>query len=184
MGHSNKSALIGLVVVFVAPLLLAMMFFQWTLYSGQAKTSNYGTLISPMKDITAPLSLKQKLDGKWSLVFIEPQCSDHCAQRLKMAETVRVLTNEQMRRVQTIFVSTEALDERYVPDHIAAPKINTLIFSPVQLQALKEQLQYRQSTIILVDPLGRGMMQYDIEQSEVKRIVRDLNRLLKYSRIG
>jgi hypothetical protein len=44
--------------------------------------------------------------------------------------------------------------------------------------------QFSTGSIFLIDPIGNIMLQYQAENIDVKKVVKDLERLFKYSRVG
>ena len=176
-----------LTLAFIAPLLLAMAFFQWTIHFGVAGTANYGTLITPIRPVQINHKQRNILAGKWSYVYLADSCDERCAQWLKHAETVRILTNEEMRRVQTILVSTNPLSPHLLPDNITTPKIMQIVVDKRGLK--KHQAAFgtdasQAGQLFLVDPKGDAMMLYTDQSNDPKWMLKDMKRLLKYSRLG
>ncbi|MEK9779094.1 MAG: hypothetical protein VW448_02970, partial [Gammaproteobacteria bacterium] len=52
-------------------------------------------------------------------------------------------------------------------------------------EAIESKLsQFSKGSIFLIDPIGNIMLQYQAENIDVKKVVKDLERLFKYSRVG
>ena len=186
MQNPNKKTLLGLVLIFTLPLLLAVIVFQWVSSTGGQSTTNYGTLISPVRPVSHVKDDQNLFKGKWSLVVFAEHCTEACANRLKTAETLRILTNDNMRRLQTIVVSVQPLERSRYPDNIQVHNIQNILLDQAQYQQMLAQFSviYDEQNIFLVDPLANAMMSYPAQSRDVKYMLTDLKRLLKYSRIG
>ena len=182
--NKNKKTIWGVTLAFILPLVLAMFFFQWVLNFGPGSTTNYGDLISPLRTVSTSDDNRTLFRGKWSYVVFAKKCSKRCAEQLKTAETVRVLAHKNMRRVQTIFVTTEPLAEQYVPNNTGISDIQSVVVDTTQYAQLEKKFVEQGDLIFLVDPSGMAMMVYRSDKRDVKQMLRDLKRLLKYSRIG
>ncbi|TEU28677.1 MAG: hypothetical protein E3I13_00005 [Gammaproteobacteria bacterium] len=89
-------------------------------------------------------------------------------------KTTRILVNENMRRIQRLLLIDGATD-------IKEPGL--LVASPSKV--LSRQLaRFPNNTLFLIDPLGNVMLHYNPQTLVIKRVLKDLNRLLKLSRIG
>ncbi|HHL19173.1 MAG TPA: hypothetical protein ENJ33_05515 [Thiothrix sp.] len=161
-----------------------------------SKTVNYGTLIRPAKPTETldllqknkPANAKEVLQGKWTLLQISPtKCDELCQEHLLLIKRVRILMNEHMRRIRTVLVTENgeadatAMQTNY-PDLILT-HTNTEK-SKFIAQFEQTNIETKASTIYLIDPLGNLMMVYPQAEPNVKRIIKDLKRLLKYSRLG
>jgi cytochrome oxidase Cu insertion factor (SCO1/SenC/PrrC family) len=102
---------------------------------------------------------------------------------------VRLAQGENMRRVQRLFLVTDsaAADLRKLladyPDMAVAfaPVAQTNALSP--LFSIEGTPMKGSNRVYLVDPLGNLMMYYRPD-SDPQGMIRDLERLLKYSQVG
>ncbi len=195
--NSSKRSFIIIVVAFIAPIILGSLVYMNKERLGMgSKTVNYGTLIHPARPIETldllqgnkPADAKAVLQGKWTLLQIAPtKCDTLCQEHLLLIKRVRTLMNEHMRRIRTVLVTNNgeadatAMQTSY-PD---------LILTHTNTETSKFIAQFKQTnvdtgsaTIYLIDPLGNLMMLYPQTEPNVKRILKDLKRLLKYSRLG
>lgn len=181
----HKKTGLFLFVLSVLPFLLGTLYFQYVRSVGGQSTTNYGELISPMKEVT---DLPTK--GLWTFVVIAKKCHQLCRDRLLAAETTRVLTNEHAKRVRTVFISTYPLNKADRPTNLKDKII--LPYQPALTKAKWQQLissfalsdEALLSNILLVDPQGHFMMRYPPDKQDPKFMLKDIKRLLKYSRIG
>lgn len=190
--NATKKSLVLLLLVFVAPVLVGtVLFFNLERFGFDKGSTNYGTLVHPAQPaIMADLkqasgdAIKDETIGKrWTLTYIAPSdCDQTCLDKLTLIKKVRLLTNEKMRRVRTLFVSKKA-----TVDAVDKGKFPDMVFTYVdgQNSAFIKQFPVKDSNpIYLIDPLGNIMMYYSQDELNAKKMIKDLNRLLKYSKLG
>ena len=167
-----RNKLLWVALVCTAPLLLgtAAYLLGW----GPGAPSNYGELIAPR--VVEPL---KDFRGKWLLVtFDAAQCDAHCERKLYIMRQVRRAQGKEMERIERLWVLTDA----------AKPRADALALSEGTRIARNESIssQFPGSAadhIYLVDPLGNLMMRFP-RDPDPSRVIKDLQRLLKYSRFG
>lgn len=164
-----------LLLVFLAcaaPFVLAWAAWQFGWAPGAA--GNYGELIPPRVVEGAPL---KALRGKWVLVsFDSASCDAYCEKKLYYMRQVRKALGKEQGRVERLWVITDAGRPR--PELLAAIQGTHLArTSPGDFPG------ERRERIYLVDPLGNLMMRFP-RDPDPSRMLKDLQRLLKYSRIG
>ena len=196
---SGKKSLLWLLTVFVAPILIGtLLFFNLDRLGFEKSTVNYGTLIKPpfpakVGDLLVANKVairEETIAKKWTMLYVEAgECDEACQKRLKLIKRIRLLMNEQLRRVRTTFVSTEAvgktIDRKLHHDMVLA-HLNT---ESASLNAdsstfLKQLPHLDKKPVYLLDPLGNLMMYYPQENPDIKKMIKDLLKLLKYSRLG
>ena len=170
----NKLFLVG--AVCVAPVLLG-----WALYlSGwtPAATGNYGELIAPRPLSGPPLEGSR---GKWVLVsFDAAGCDAYCERKLYFMRQVRKAQGKEFERIERLWVVGGPGAPR--PEVLAA--IEGTRVERVNDPAFRKSFPGNPvDHIYLVDPLGNLMLRYPRDPDPAK-MVKDLQRLLKYSRIG
>jgi len=155
-----------------APFVLgwAAWYFGWA----SGASGNYGELIAP-RLVDGP-SLAA-LRGKWVLVsFDRAACDAYCEKKLYFMRQVRRAQGKEQARVERLWVVTDAGAPR--PELLAAIEGTHLARN-----ASGEFPGERSAHIYLVDPLGNLMMRFP-RDPDPSRMLKDLQRLLKYSRIG
>ena len=157
-------------LVCAAPVVLgtAAYLFGWS----PGAPANYGELIPPR--VIAPLS---ELRGKWVIVtFDAAACDAYCERKLYIARQVRRAQGKDMERIERMWVVTDAGKPR--PDILAATE-GTRVgrFAPDGFPGAPSDHIY------LVDPLGNLMMRFP-RDPDPSQVIKDLQRLLKYSRFG
>ena len=189
---AGKKSFLWLVAVFVAPIVIGtLLFFNLENLGFEKGSVNYGTLIEPafpvkgadLKQSSEAVVHEDTLSKKWTLLYIETaECNESCLNKLLLIKRIRLLTNENMRRVRTLFVSNQKtldkLDRTQNQDLVMANvETNTSEF-------LKQFPHLDQSPVYLIDPFGNLMMYYPQVEPDAKKMLKDLHRLLKYSHLG
>lgn len=185
---TNYFTIIGLIALFLVPFILAYLTYSKGLFlSGH--TVNQGQLILPPIDITKltlkdemghPIS-KQLFLGRWSLLYVTPQCDERCVKNLYYMRQIRQATGKNRERVQRVLLTLsdqpitkqlkQLLQKEYAgTEHVIATKNF-------------KKLALHQSSLYLVDPHGNVMMFYYTD-TQPKQILKDLQRLLRVSQIG
>lgn len=187
-----------MVLVFVAPLLLAFLVYYGTGWRPSART-NHGTLIEPARELpqialprldAAPASAPESsaaqiLLGKWSLVYIGTgDCDSACRQTLHFMRQTHLGLGNLSARVQRVFLVTERCCDR---DYLTRehPGLIMLNAQGSEASALLSQFpaERRATGIFIVDPRGNLMMRYDAN-APPKGLHDDLTKLLDLSHIG
>ncbi len=143
------------------------------------RTSNYGTLIAPRPIGAEPLPA---LRGRWVLVsFDSGACDAHCERKLYYMRQVRRAQGKEMGRVERLWLVTDALVPRA---ELRAAIEGTRIAHPgAEVAAAFAAEGVAADHIYLVDPLGNLMLRFPRDPDPAK-MVKDLERLLKYSGFG
>ena len=166
-----------LVAIFALPLIAGWIAYVSGWGSGAA--SNYGTLLPPKQlDDPALASLR----GKWVLVQLDRgACDASCEQKLYYLRQIRRAQGRQMGRVERLWIITDAgspapaLLEAIEGTHLARGNPKLAAAFPAERAASEH--------IYLVDPLGNVMLRFPRDPNPSK-MVKDLERLLKYSGFG
>jgi cytochrome oxidase Cu insertion factor (SCO1/SenC/PrrC family) len=194
-GRRQRRQLIGLALLFFAPLGLSFYLYYGVGTWRPAGRVNAGTLIEPARPLPAlalPLSSggvtdAQFLRGKWTLLYVQQgSCDNDCRRHLYDTRQVRIALARDMDRVQRVFIGDgdccdlNALREAH-PDLIAVRA--TPDDAPL-LALLPRGADARKSArVYLIDPLGNLMMFYAAGINP-KGMLEDLKRLLRLSHIG
>jgi cytochrome oxidase Cu insertion factor (SCO1/SenC/PrrC family) len=163
-----KLVLIGLACL--SPFVLATLAYRLDWAKG-GETSNYGELLTPQ--VVAAPGL-DKLRGKWVLVMADAAaCDAYCERKLYFMRQVRRAQGKEQERIERLWLLTDEGKPR--PEVLEAIE-GTKIHRSTEGVFAKEH-------IYLVDPLGNLMMRFP-RDPDPSRMIKDLQRLLKYSRIG
>jgi hypothetical protein len=199
----NLRMLAALAALFVLPLLLAFYMYYGTDWR-PLKRVNHGTLISPARplvvtslkrepltdpDPNAPRSAEpaepKPFRDKWSIVYIgEGNCDERCRQALYVMRQTRLSLNNEMSRVERVFLVTGNCCAKEFLLHEHQGLIVADATSADSTKLLQEfPADGRPYSLFIVDPLGNLMMSYDSRQNP-KGLLEDLQKLLRLSHIG
>jgi cytochrome oxidase Cu insertion factor (SCO1/SenC/PrrC family) len=165
-----KLALVFLVCA--APFFLgwAAWYFHW----GTGAAGNYGELIPPRTLSGPPF---QELRGKWVLVTLDAAaCEAYCEKKLYFVRQMHRAQGKDQSRLERLWVITDSGAPRaellaaIEGSRISTAKTDAFPGNPVD-------------HIYLVDPLGNLMLRFP-RDPDPSRMLKDLQRLLKYSRVG
>lgn len=189
---AGKKSFLWLVAVFVAPILLGtLLFFNLDRLGYKKGSVNYGVLIQPafpaqvedLKSGDQPAIREETLAKKWTMLYVETEkCEQACRDRLLLIKRVRLLMNEQMRRVRTILVSNSDVEKT-----IDKKENHNLVLANVEIESsifLKQLPELDKKPVYLLDPYGNLMMYYPQADLDAKKMIKDLLKLLKYSHLG
>jgi hypothetical protein len=183
-----------LAALFLAPVAVAFYLY----YGGWHASGNvsHGDLITPARplpevSLSGPDGVPSAdlLKGKWSLIYAdEGSCDADCRQALYVMRQVRLSLNQNMDRVQRVFL--------YRGECCAEPYFSTeqrgLIVRDIDSAAGQKLMSVlgasapahdASSRVWIADPLGNLVMSYPPD-SDPKGMIADLKKLLRLSHIG
>jgi hypothetical protein len=183
--------LLLLAALFLVPVIVAFGLY----YGGGWRPSgsaSHGELIVPARPLAASglrhpdgtAAAADVFEGKWSLIYIgDGACDEACRSALVFGRQSRLALNNEMTRVQRVFLATGHCCDT---DYLAAeqPGLIALDASSPEAAALLAQFPgERHRSLYIVDPLGNLMMRHDAHAND-KGLLNDLKKLLKLSHIG
>jgi len=132
--------------------------------------------------------------GRWLMVRIGPAaCDKACQQELYLMRQVRLTTGRERERVERLWILTDSgtPDPAVLAEHeglwvirlMPQTKSEALIDNWRSVAAQSAARNAGASNIWIVDPLGNLMMRFP-DSPDPNGMKKDLNRLLKASRIG
>ena len=197
MKRRNRTMLVLLIAVFALPPLVSWYAFNYTDLGKQRSTGGHGTLITPPRPLPAWDLVDRRgtitpLHGKWTLVYpLNGNCREACLQSLYRMRQLRLATGKYADRVQRAVLVVNGDRDAVTGEQLQDYPGQLLLFPEnMDGDALKSLFDlsagdrpYADERLYLVDPLGNLMMSY-ARTADPKGIIKDLTRLLKYSRIG
>lgn len=187
----SRAVLLGLVAIFVGPLLLAAFLYArldlWT----PSTHVNYGELLLPIRPVESldiqtmdkkHLSIED-LKGRWTYVYLgRGACGLYCQASLFKVRQTRAMLGRDLVRVQYVYL---ALDEGAKKEmsllKAGHPQMMIGVAdSPEQLSVFGSDAT---GSLYLMDPHGNLVLRYG-QDAETKGMRKDLKRLLKVSNIG
>ena len=175
-------------LVLVCTLPVAASYFAYYVWQPQGRV-NYGELISPTAMPDAALAgvagrpplARKTLNGRWTLVYAGPgACDAQCERALYALRQSRLAQGEEMERVERLWLVT---DDAEPPAALLGPHDGLRLARADASWLARLPDATRGVHVFLIDPLGNVMMRFP-EQTDIKRIIKDLARLLKYSALG
>lgn len=189
----NLRTLTLLAGLFFLPLAIAF----WTYYGTGWRPSahvNHGELISPPQALPL-VSLPAAMSGepvpaplfrrKWTVVYVgNGACNHDCRHALYVMRQTRLALNNQMTRVERVFLVTGGCCDRefLTTEHAGLAVLDTSGDAGARLLG-NFPAASRARSLWVVDPLGNLMMRYDLGQ-DPKGLLEDLKKLLSLSQIG
>lgn len=189
---SQRGKFLLLVALFIVPTIASFIVFY---LFPPAKTTNYGTLISPVVALPKqPLvnlgagdrEIVASLHGKWLMITRDSgQCEAVCQNKLFAMRQARLILGRDQDRVVRIVL----IDDDVVPSlQLQSTYAGTIWLSAKShawLMALPKSASDAtgRNSIYAADPLGNVFMRYDASP-DIKRLSGDLQKVLKASQIG
>ena len=183
----SRRMLLLVAAVCIAPFMGSFaLYFFWP-PSGRV---NYGELVEGAVVPSAELKLSdgnafdfEKLRGRWLFVTIDSGgCDDYCRKKLWQMRQVRLTQGKYLERIERVWLLD---DEKNVAPALMKEYEGTWV-AAAQGHALLKAFPYKTAPrdhIYLVDPLGNIVLRYP-RDANPSRMKKDLERLLKVSRIG
>ncbi|MEO8344895.1 MAG: hypothetical protein ABI607_04290 [Betaproteobacteria bacterium] len=179
----GRRTLLLLAIVAIAPVVTSYSAYY---FFPREQRTNYGELLTtalapPLAGTHAdgrPFALSQ-LRGKWVLFVSSPgNCDAPCQRELFATRQVRTIQGREMARVQRVWLVTDDTS----PDAALLSQHPDLLVAHVPRDALA-QLPGGVDRIYLVDPLGNLVLAFPGDP-DIKRMAKDVERVLRASRIG
>lgn len=194
-----RNSVILLVVVFLAPVIISTLMYRNIDSLNTKGVSNHGDLISPARPL--PAFSFDKLDGgkldseylkrKWTLVYIDSgECDEVCRDSIYKIRQIRLATGDGMRRIQRLLLLTDTRGQdklkAYLKDYEGMETgiaVGAAAHKLLKEFTVDDKNAPAAKRIYIVDPIGNLMMKYD-PGAEPKGVIKDMNRLLRFSQVG
>jgi cytochrome oxidase Cu insertion factor (SCO1/SenC/PrrC family) len=154
------------------------------------RQTNYGELMHTQPLADAHLRLADgtafelgQLRGKWILLMTgSAQCGEACRRKLFTLRQLRLTQGKDMERIERAWLIS---DEEPLPAAVAEDYRGTWLIRAGASELLKRLPADRSPAehLYIVDPLGNVVLRY-ASDAEPRKMIKDLTRLLKTSRIG
>lgn len=188
-GWRQKIFLLGLIALFVSPILISWAYISGLIDLGPVSRTNRGNLLTPaidLREINAAASLfesAQLQPGEWVLTYLaEGACDTECRGVLDKLLTIRSLLGYSGQRVRVIALSNA---ESAVP--FAANYTGHVLTDPPAHDALQERLMSAVGNplprqIVFIDWRRQLVMRYN-HDAPPEDLKKDLKKLLRASQI-
>lgn len=197
MNKQRFKIILMFAIVFL-PFIVAYIMIKTEILIPQSKTNN-GQLISPPLQLTdLPI---RNIDNeamtpgdwlqKWRFFIVNNQnCDDSCQNSVHTLRQIHLLLNKESDRVERYYLTTKNLipsTQSILNSKENYPYLKFLSVEEKQINSLIDAIYGNNKsiypTILLIDPLGNIMMYYTPDQLD-KKVVDDIKKLLKSSKIG
>jgi hypothetical protein len=168
---------LGLIAaLFALPIVASLVAYRF--FPPEA-TANYGELLLPPAPV--PPGLAGFPAGRWALIVADSgECPAACVQKLFLIRQLRLAMGREADRVERVFV----VDDGRAPDPRAMePFAGTVVVTAPRGTPGGAGPSNDRTHIYVADPHGNVMMRWPA-QPDPRRMIRDLERLLKASQIG
>ncbi|HUP30427.1 MAG TPA: hypothetical protein VM122_09670 [Usitatibacter sp.] len=184
MKITPRAKLLLLAALFLAPIVASSLTYY---LARPGATSNYGELLLPPAQAPAHAFLRDgggrfafaELAGQWAMVASDSgACDAACMEKLKAMHLVRLALGRRASRVARVLV----VEDPRTPAGVEA--FEGMIVARAQPGvSLPAGIAHDRAHIYLVDPHGNVMMRWPAAP-DMKRMLRDLERVLRASQIG
>ncbi len=186
MRRSDRITLMLLALACIGP--VALSYFAFFVWQPEGRM-NYGELLQPTRlpDAAlpgvagAPGADPADLNGVWTLVYAGPAaCDEACGEALYAMRQSRIAQRRDMTRVERLWLVTDggAPDAALLEAH-GTLRVARAVPGWLELLPGAEQGVH----VFIVDPRGHVMMRFPA-RPDVALVIRDLQRLLKFSGVG
>jgi cytochrome oxidase Cu insertion factor (SCO1/SenC/PrrC family) len=188
---NGKKTLVLIVLGLICTLPLVASYCACITSGGRTARSNYGQLLSPVSPYPRKSLVSVKgepfdfsaLKGRWTLVLADSgACDARCEQSLYFIRQARKAQGEHQDRIERVWLVSDASQpQAKLIDAIEGMHVVKAAGSATLAAVVRDPAHAR--AIYLVDPLGQVMMRYP-DEPDPKKMIKDLQRLMKYSRLG
>jgi cytochrome oxidase Cu insertion factor (SCO1/SenC/PrrC family) len=183
---SARRTLVVLALVCAAPVIASYVAYYWL---RPAAHVNYGELLEakPAPEIAgdgndgAPWRLSS-LRGRWILLVAgDLACDARCERALYATRQARAIQGRERERIVRVLLQPTGAPPLDAPRLTQHPGLLIVRADPAQWTLLPGSGDT--ASIYLIDPLGNLVLRYPADP-DIKRLAKDLERLLRASRIG
>lgn len=185
-----------MLAIFSAPFIAATFLYESGTTFSLGKAGNKGDLLSPVRRIE-PVQMEklaggsinsEDLLGKWTLVTVGSKaCGDSCFENMYKMRQIRLATGRERARVNRLYILSDENREKIATLLKDFDGMMVVLGKPAIIEAFRLKPTPWQGVveggIYIIDPMGNFMMAYK-SGFEAEGILKDLQRLLKLSRIG
>jgi len=182
-----------MIAVFVVPMIAAYAYY---FFADEYSLGNHGDLIEPvvqiddleLTDIDGTPLARDELIHHWKMFYVAgASCDRACQKGLYNMRQVNIALGKNADRFQHMIIHTDKMSDDF--KEVVSAEYSGALHAYGSIDRLVNSLapagasELAANAIYIMDPLGNIMMRFGPDISP-KLILKDLNRLLKISRIG
>lgn len=190
----SKATPLALLLVFMVPLLGAIVLYYFHESLPMPRLKTHGILINPARPLerfSAQTSAGKSLSlddihGKWTLLYVAgDKCDLYCEASLFKTRQARLALGEDIGRVQRLYLVIDRHTLSNLPSVLSEhPRmVVAAIDKAVQPTVMEVLGKAPEGQVYIIDPLGNVMMRYPPNATS-KGMIKDLKHLLRVSQIG
>lgn len=191
--------LYALLILFASPFAVSWWMVHFTELGRDGGAYSHGRLILPPRPMADMILLEpgagmreRHLHGKWNLLYItDGECDQKCEQRLSLMRQLWFASGNDSHRLQRVLMIADTGDDSVIGKRLKKYNGQLVVMindgdSQIMAELFKQESGDRPfdaDRLYLIDPLGNLLLSYP-PGADPAGIIKDLKRLLKYSRIG
>ena len=191
--NRNQIKLLIIISIFIIPFVISYFLLDKYGSNQEWQTTNYGNFVNPalsinnieIKSSIDNISNTNSLNGKWTLIqFSHQDCLKGCLETTYLLRQINTALGKDMNRVQRLFISDSKIPAKLlIKLEKLYPKLLVVNGSTNALYNLLKNILKTNTVVLLTDPIGNVILAYK-KGFEGKKLLKDLKKLLKLSRIG
>ncbi len=189
---NNRIKFLLIVLVFLIPFIIAFMIMDDYAEDKEWDTTNYGKLLNPILNIDNidletldnTITNTSHFNGKWNLIYsLKKKCDKACLANIYLLRQVNIALGKDANRLNRTFIpSINTSNDSIKNISINYPDLIIIKNKPDKIHGLINSFSNNNS-IFLVDPIGNVILMYE-DKFEGKKLLKDIKKLFKLSRIG
>ena len=191
--NKNQIKLLMVISIFIIPFVISYFLLEKYDSNQEWQTTNYGNFVNPalsinnikIKSSSDNISNTNSLNGKWTLIqFVDKECLKDCLETTYLLRQINTALGKDMNRVQRLLISDSKIStEILIKLQKLYPKLLVVNGSTNALYNILSDILKTDTVVLLTDPTGNVILTYK-KSFEGKKLLKDLKKLLKLSRIG
>ena len=191
--NKDQIKLLMVISIFIIPFVISYFLLEKYDSNQEWQTTNYGNFVNPalsinnikIKSSSDNISNTNSLNGKWTLIqFVDKECLKDCLETTYLLRQINTALGKDMNRVQRLLISDSKIStEILIKLQKLYPKLLVVNGSTNALYNILSDILKTDTVVLLTDPTGNVILTYK-KSFEGKKLLKDLKKLLKLSRIG
>ncbi len=190
--YSGRIKFILIVFIFTIPFVISYYLSKDYHAGGELQTSNYGSFINPivnlsqtsLNDYSGENFIVNQHLNKWGLIYrMSENCSEKCEEEIYLIRQVNIALGKDMNRLQRVIVLSKSISDSEIEEVVAKYPKSIIVKNNSSTFIDEINKITNRHVLLLTDPLGNVILGYD-QDFEGKKLLKDIKKLLKLSKIG